>query len=93
MISISTSGNAIPGAECQEGGMACDKECGLVDVDADPDPAGGADESGCITVMEEMCMDVSKEQCGPVDEKVWLKAIRLNLLSTLCISSFRFASP
>ena len=50
--------------------MACDKECGLVDVDSDPDSTGLTDESGCITVMEEMCMDVSKEECGTVDEKV-----------------------
>ena len=48
--------------------MACDKECGLVDIDSGPDAA--ADESGCITVMEEMCMDVSKEECGLVDEKI-----------------------
>ena len=48
--------------------MACDKECGLVDIDSGPDAE--ADESGCITVMEEMCMDVSKEECGLVDEKI-----------------------
>ena len=29
---VQMKGSPIPGADCQEGGMACDKECALVDV-------------------------------------------------------------
>ena len=28
---VQMKGAGLPGSECQEGGMACDKECGLVD--------------------------------------------------------------
>jgi hypothetical protein len=62
---VQMKGSSLPGAECQAGGMACDKECGLVDAD---DPNAG--QRGCITVMEEMCGDVSKEECANVDEKI-----------------------
>ena len=71
---VQMKGSAIPGADCQEGGMACDKECALVDViQNNPGSNSGeiADsERGCITVMEEMCGDVAKEECGFVDEKI-----------------------
>ena len=69
---VQMKGSAIPGAECQEGGMACDKECALVDVIENPGSNSGEidSERGCITVMEEMCGDVAKEECGFVDEKI-----------------------
>ncbi len=48
----------LTGGDCQAGGMACDKECGLVEADG-----GQSNEatSNCRTVMEEMCGDVAKQ--------------------------------
>ena len=70
---VQMKGAAIPGADCQEGGMACDKECGFVDTvneSAAGNSAGADTDRGCITVMEEMCGDVSKEECNTVDDKI-----------------------
>ena len=60
----------IPNTECQPGGMACDKECEIVDILDNISDDDSSSERGCITVMEEMCGDVAKEECSTVDEKI-----------------------
>ena len=68
---VQMKGSGIPGGECQPGGMACEQECALVNVDDSGAAEGlGDSDRGCVTVMEEMCGDVAKEECGFVDEKI-----------------------
>ena len=64
---VQMKGAGIPGSDCQPGGMACEENCALVDID-NPDSSDA--DRGCVTVMQEMCGDVSKEECDFVDEKI-----------------------
>ena len=61
---VQMKGTPLPNMNCQKGGMACDKQCGIVDNTED-----GAGES-CVTVMETMCREVPKQDCRNVTGKV-----------------------
>ena len=61
---VQMKGTPLPNMNCQKGGMACDKQCGIVDTEE-----GGAGET-CTTVMETMCREVPKTDCQNVTGKV-----------------------
>ena len=63
---VQMKGTPLPNMNCQEGGMACDKQCGIVDTTPEQDRAG----QKCVTVMEEMCREVPKQDCRNVTGKV-----------------------
>ena len=61
---VQMKGTPLPNMNCQKGGMACDKQCGIVD-----DTESGAGEK-CVTVMETMCSELPKTNCRNVTGKV-----------------------
>ena len=61
---VQMKGTPMPNMNCQKGGMACDKQCGIVDNTDD-----GAGEN-CVTVMETMCREVPKADCRNITSKV-----------------------
>ena len=61
---VQMKGTPLPNMNCQKGGMACDKQCGIVD---NTDGGSGAN---CETVMETMCREVPKQDCRNITGKV-----------------------
>ena len=62
---VQMKGTPLPNMNCQKGGMACDKQCGIVDnINQE---SGG---ESCVTVMEKMCREVPKTDCRNVTGKV-----------------------
>ena len=61
---VQMKGTPLPNMNCQKGGMACDKQCGIVD---NTDDSSG---SNCETVMETMCREVPKQDCRNITGKV-----------------------
>ena len=61
---VQMKGTPLPNMNCQKGGMACDKQCGIVD---NTDDGSGAK---CETVMETMCREVPKQDCRNITGKV-----------------------
>ena len=61
---VQMKGTPLPNMNCQKGGMACDKQCGIVD------DAENAAAEKCVTVMETMCREVPKQDCRNVTGKV-----------------------
>ena len=62
---VQMKGTPLPNMNCQKGGMACDKQCGIVDNEVE-----GIGKTNCETVMEEMCSEVPKTDCRTVNGKV-----------------------
>ena len=63
---VQMKGTPLPNMNCQKGGMACDKQCGVVDTTPEQDRSG----QKCVTVMEEMCREVPKQDCRNITGKV-----------------------
>ena len=63
---VQMKGTPLPNMNCQKGGMACDKQCGIVDNTSEE---GGTGRT-CVTVMERMCSEVPKQDCRNVTGKV-----------------------